>query len=85
MGSRWAESMSDFGSEAVSFVAERVREDAKTQHQILQCKSFSEVQAVQLAFLERAFNQYTVETGKMLKLSGDLFGPAPVDAKSTPV
>ena len=54
MGTAWAEAMSDIGSELMSFLAERIQEDVKTQHKILHCKSLTELQEVQTAFLDTA-------------------------------
>lgn len=85
MGSAWVEAMSDLGSELASFVAERIREDVKTQHEILHCKSLTEMQAVQAAFMERAYVQYTVETGKLIEKSTSLFPQLAGKTKHTPV
>lgn len=85
MGTAWTEAMSDLGSEIISFVAERIQEDVKTQHEILHCKTLSELQQAQAAFLERAYVQYTVETGKLLKLGADIFPTVPSNSKSSPV
>lgn len=85
MGTAWTEAMANLGSEVISFVADRIQEDVKTQHEILHCKSLTELQQAQAAFLERAYVQYTVETGKLIKMSTELFPPLPTDTKSTPL
>ncbi len=85
MGTAWIEAMSDLGSELASFVAERIREDVKTQHEILHCKSVAEMQAIQAAFMERAYVQYTVETGKLIEKSTSLFPNLSQQTKHTPV
>jgi hypothetical protein len=85
MGPAWVEAMSGLSSEVLSFFADRVREDAKTQHQLLHCKTFQDVQAVQAKFMERAYQQYTDETGKMIEKGSELFGSLPEKAKSTPI
>ncbi|MEL6466708.1 MAG: phasin family protein [Pseudomonadota bacterium] len=72
-GASTIERMSDMGAEWMSFVAERVREDVALQHAILHAKSPSEVQQVQMAFLQKAMDQYSAETGKMVELSAKLF------------
>ena len=41
MGTAWTESMSNLGSEIISFVADRIQEDVKTQHELLHCKSMT--------------------------------------------
>jgi phasin family protein len=69
MGSAWLEAMSDLGSEVLSFVAERVKEDVQTQHQLLHAKSLTEVQHLQAEFVQKAVDQYSAETGKLVELS----------------
>jgi hypothetical protein len=68
MGSAWLEAMSDLGSEVLSFVADRVKEDVKTQHQVLHAKSLAEVQHIQAEFVQKAVDQYSAETGKIVEL-----------------
>lgn len=70
MGTAWFGRVADLGSEVASFVAERIKEDVKTQHALLHCKSLPEVQQVQAAFLQKAFDQYQAETGKLIGMSG---------------
>ncbi|PTE21716.1 hypothetical protein C5F48_10940 [Cereibacter changlensis JA139] len=53
------------GSEALSFLAERIREDFETQQQMLHCRSLPELAQVRARFLQRATDQYTAETGRM--------------------
>ena len=43
LSTAWIESLADLGSEVTSFVADRIREDVKTQHAILHCKSLAEL------------------------------------------
>ena len=85
LGTRWAEGIADLSSETLSFVAERVREDVKTQQEILKCSSLTEVQAVQTAFLKRAFDQYAAESEKIMKLNSELFEATPARGHSTPL
>lgn len=85
MGTAWTESMSNLGSEIISFVADRIQEDVKTQHELLHCKNMTELQQAQAAFLERAYVQYTVETGKLLKMGTEVFPTVPGNSKSTPL
>lgn len=72
MSTAWIESMADLGSEITSFVADRIREDVKTQHQILHCKSLAELQHIQAQFMQQALNQYSDETGKLAKMSSEI-------------
>lgn len=79
MGIAWVEAFSELGSEVMSFVAERIKEDVKTQHQILHCKNVTELQHIQAEFVQKAIDQYTAETGKLVQMSHDLYAP-PNDA-----
>ncbi|MEM9871698.1 MAG: phasin family protein [Pseudomonadota bacterium] len=73
------ERMSDMGSEWLSFVATRVREDVALQHAMLHAKSSAEAQAIQSKFLQTAMDHYSAETGKMVELSARLFDPVEPD------
>lgn len=75
MGTAWIEAFSDMGAEVVSFVADRIKEDVKTQHEILHCKNAAELQEVQTKFMQKAMDQYKAETGKLVKMSTNAFGP----------
>ena len=68
MGTAWTEQLTDFGAEMLSFVAERVKEDVKTQHKILHCKNVGELQQIQAQFIQKAVDQYSTETGKLVAL-----------------
>ncbi len=85
MSTQWIEAMAELNSEVVSFVADRIKEDVKTQHQILHCKTATEVREAQMAFLEKAYTQYTAETGKLIKMSMDLIPSGKSGTKHTPI
>lgn len=70
MGSAWFERVAEMGNEVTTFLAERIKEDVKTQEALLNCKSLREVQQVQAEFLQKAFDQYQAETGKLIKMTG---------------
>lgn len=72
MSTAWIESLADLGSEITTFVADRIREDVKTQHAILHCKSLAELQHIQAQFMQRAFDQYAAETGKLMGMSSEI-------------
>ena len=72
-GTAWIEALGDMGGELVSFVAERIKEDIKTQHEILHCKDPGKLQEIQARFVQTAIDQYTAETGKLVEMSQDLF------------
>ena len=67
LGTKWVETMGDVGAEWLSFVAARVKEDVKTQHQMLHAKSLGEVQHIQAQFLQKAMDDYRDETGKIVE------------------
>lgn len=69
MGTDWLENMSDLSSELLQFVSERVKEDVKTQHEILHAKDLGEVQKIQMRFMQEAVDQYTAETGKLIDMN----------------
>lgn len=73
MGTAWMEAVSDMGAEVVSFVANRIQEDVKTQHKILHCKDFTELQQIQAEFFQKALDQYQAETGKLVEMSAAAF------------
>ena len=85
MGTAWLEAMAEMNSEVVSFVAERFKEDVKTQHELLHCRSAEELQKVQAAFLEKAFRQYTEETGKLVRMGLDMLPTGIKNTKNTPL
>ncbi len=72
IGTAWLENMSDVGAELMSFVADRVKEDVKTQHEILACKDMAEVQKIQAKFMRKAIEQYTAETGKLVDMGNEM-------------
>ena len=69
MGSAWFEAMGEMSSEVMTFIAERIREDVKTQHEMLHCKDLTELQHIQAKFLQKAMDQYKAETGKLMEMS----------------
>lgn len=77
MGTAWVEAMSDLGSEFLSFVADRVKEDVKTQHEILHAKDINDVQNIQAKFIQKAVDQYSAETGKMVELGQSALAKLP--------
>jgi hypothetical protein len=72
MGVAWIEALSDMGSEVMSFVAERIKEDVHTQHRLLHCKDMEELHKIQADFVQTAIDQYRAETGKLVEMSHKL-------------
>jgi hypothetical protein len=77
-----AESMGRYGQEFVSFVQERLEEDAKTQQELMGCRDLTRLAEIQNRFLQRAMQQYTDETGKLVDLGREMFDQAIKQAKS---
>jgi len=71
-----AESMGRYGQEFVGFVQERLAEDAKTQQELLACRDLNKLAEIQNQFLERAMQQYTDETGRLVDLGREMFDQA---------
>lgn len=71
LGTKWVESMSNLGSEWLRFLAERVQEDTKTQHDLLHAKDISEIQHIQTKFLQKAMDDYQSETHKLVQFYAD--------------
>lgn len=78
------ERMRDMGAEWMGFVADRVREDVALQHALLHAKSPADMQHIQMAFLQKAMDQYAAETGKMIELGSKLFDEAEADTDDDP-
>ncbi|WP_347309860.1 phasin family protein [Defluviimonas sp. SAOS-178_SWC] len=70
------EGAGDLGNEVIQFVADRIAEDVKIQHEIMECRNPADLVRIQQRFLQTAFDQYTAETGKLVKMSNDLIHAA---------
>ncbi len=68
MSTTWAETLSDMSAEVLSFMAERIKEDVRTQQEILHCKDVGELQHIQSRFVQKAMDQYQEETGKLVEM-----------------
>jgi hypothetical protein len=66
------ESLSQVQREIADFVAERIRQDMETQQEFLRCRSLDEVRQVQARFFKTAFDQYSAETSRLLKLGSEV-------------
>lgn len=75
LSTAWMEMLGDMGAEVMNFVADRIREDVKTQHEILHCKNVGELQHIQAQFLQKAIDQYRAETGKLVEMGTRAFAP----------
>ncbi len=70
----WFENFGDIGAEVFSFLADRIREDVKTQHEIMHCKDVAKIQEIQGRFVQKAIDQYQAETGKLAQMGMSAFG-----------
>jgi hypothetical protein len=75
MSVAWMETLSNMSAEMIGFAADRIKEDVKTQHDILQCKNVAELQHVQAQFMQKAMDQYQEETGKLVEMSSKVLTP----------
>ncbi|UWR21828.1 phasin family protein [Sulfitobacter sp. S190] len=73
IGTAWLEAMSAMSAEVAGFVAERIKEDVKTQHEILHCKNVADLQHIQGQFMQKALDQYQAETGKLVEMGTKAF------------
>lgn len=73
MNARWIETMGDMGAEVLSFLADRIKEDVKTQHELLHCKDVDEARRIQQRFVQKAIDQYQAETGKLVEMGMSAF------------
>ena len=73
IGTAWVEAISDMNAEVAQFVAERIKDDVKTQHQILHCQNVADLQHIQAQFIKRAMDQYQAETGKLVEMGTNAF------------
>lgn len=73
MSTALMEAFTDMSAEVVGFVADRIKEDVKTQHEILHCKSVTDLQHIQAQFVQKAIDQYQTETGKLVEMGTKAF------------
>jgi hypothetical protein len=85
LGTAWFEKVADMNTELASFVADRIREDVETQHALLHSKSAEDFQKAQQAFMEKAFAQYSEETGKLVQMGLDMLPITTKNTKDTPL
>jgi len=76
MSAAWMEATGKIGAELVSFVADRIQEDVRAQHQMLHCKDIAEFHELQTEFFRKAIAQYQAETGKLIEMGTAALAPA---------
>ncbi|MBW4706286.1 phasin family protein [Roseobacter sp. YSTF-M11] len=78
----WVEALGDMGAEFASFLAERIKEDVQTQHEMMHCKNVTEFQHIQAQFVQKAMDQYQAETGKLVEMGTKAFQKAAEDKQT---
>lgn len=68
MAAAWIEGVTRMNGEWARFVAERLKQDAETQHRIFTCGSPVEAQALTADFLRRTIDDYLTETARLSSL-----------------
>ncbi|MDE3079327.1 MAG: phasin family protein [Paracoccaceae bacterium] len=76
MSAAMFETVTALGNEVVQFVAERITEDVRTQHALMHCKDFNEMQRIQTEFLRKALEQYSAESGRLVQLGAGVMTSA---------
>lgn len=67
----------------VSFISDRLAEDLKTQNALLRCKTIEDARDIQIAFVQKVYQDYAAEAGRLA--SAGLCGPVLSGTKHTPV
>ncbi|MGB8622661.1 MAG: phasin family protein [Paracoccaceae bacterium] len=70
-GTAMMETMTRYSAEVAEFMSKRLQEDVKTQHEILHCRDMDRLAEIQSRFFKTAMEQYTAETGKLMKISNE--------------
>lgn len=68
LGTTWLESVTEVNRELADFMARRIKEDVRTQHEILNCSDPAKLRDIQLRFMQRAIEDYTAETGTLTEM-----------------
>lgn len=72
LGTKFVDTWLDLGEELYAFTADRIREDIKTQHEILHCKTPTEFQKIQASYVKKALSDYRAHGGRLVELGGQL-------------
>lgn len=76
MSASMIETVTALGNEVVQFMAQRINEDMRTQNALMQCRDLTEMQRIHTEFLQRAVEQYTAESGKLMQLGAGVMTSA---------
>lgn len=65
----WVRSMMDMGNEVMQFASDRIRDGIRFQGEVLQCCDPVAFREIQGRYLKTAFEQFSVETGKLVRMN----------------
>lgn len=65
-GPEWFETMNKVGTEMLTFMSNRIKQDIQTQQELLQAKGIAEIQKIQADFLKKTMEDYTAEMTKLM-------------------
>jgi len=72
LGTKWLEAMTLMTSGMMAFISERIKEDTKTQADLMHAKGLPEIQHIQAQFIHKAMEDYKAEMGRLTDLGKDL-------------
>jgi hypothetical protein len=64
--------MAKMQQEVANFVSKRIAHDIEAQQEMLGCRNFDELQAVQTRFLRTAVDHYAAETKRLMRLGSEV-------------
>lgn len=70
------EGMGEISAELAQFLSDRIAEDIRTQHEIMSCSNPADLVHIQMRFLQKAFDQYSAETGKIIGIGNAILSQA---------
>lgn len=70
------EGIGEISAELAQFLSDRIAEDMRTQHEILNCANPADLMHIQMRFLQKAFDQYSAETGKIIGIGNTVLSQA---------
>lgn len=66
LGPEWTETMNSIGTEMLTFMSERIKQDLQTQQDLLQAKGIAEIQQIHADFIKKTMEDYTSEMTKLM-------------------
>ena len=68
----WLDNLARMNAQVATFIADRACAAVETQLALLQCRSLTDLQHVQAAFVQKAVAQYQAEAGQMVAMTARL-------------